>query len=139
MPSKKNTKKPTRSKGLGDTVEKVTKATGLDKVAKAVLGDDCGCNKRKEWLNAKFPYYRTLNPEDKKLYEQHLLGLGSGDQITGAQQRVMLDLISRTTGRRQSFTRCPECILNTLKELQTIYEASCDDTDTAPEGDQAES
>lgn len=35
------------SKGLGDTIEKVFKATGIDKVAKKVLGDDCGCEKKK--------------------------------------------------------------------------------------------
>ena len=41
----------TKSKGLGDSVEKILKATGIDKVAKKVLGDDCGCDKRKEALN----------------------------------------------------------------------------------------
>ena len=30
----------TKSKGLGDSVEKVLKATGIDKVAKKVLGDE---------------------------------------------------------------------------------------------------
>ena len=44
------------SEGLGDTLEKVFKATGIDKVAKAVLGDDCGCNKRKDALNKLIPY-----------------------------------------------------------------------------------
>ena len=47
------------SKGLGDTVEKFTTATGIkkavDKVSKAT-GVDCGCKKRKEALNKKFPY-----------------------------------------------------------------------------------
>jgi hypothetical protein len=47
------------SKGLGDSVEKFTKATGIkkvvDKVAKAT-GRDCGCKKRKEALNKAFPY-----------------------------------------------------------------------------------
>jgi hypothetical protein len=47
-------------KGLGDTVEAITKATGLDKVAekvaKAVGREDCGCGKRKEQLNTIFPY-----------------------------------------------------------------------------------
>ena len=32
-----------KSKGLGDSLEKVIKTMGIDKVAKAVLGDDCGC------------------------------------------------------------------------------------------------
>ena len=48
-----------KSKGLGDTVAKITKATGIkkvvDKVAKAT-GKDCGCAKRQDTLNRLFPY-----------------------------------------------------------------------------------
>ena len=48
-----------KSKGLGDTVAKITKATGIkkvvDKVSK-ITGKDCGCDKRKETLNELFPY-----------------------------------------------------------------------------------
>ena len=48
-----------QSKGLGDIVEKFTRATGIKKavdvVSKAV-GKDCGCNKRKDKLNKMFPY-----------------------------------------------------------------------------------
>ncbi len=48
-----------KSKGLGDTIEKFTKATGIkkavDTVAKAA-GGDCGCGKRKDTLNRVFPY-----------------------------------------------------------------------------------
>ena len=40
-----NTTKDTSSRGLGDTLEKVFKKTGIDKVAKWVLGEDCGCDK----------------------------------------------------------------------------------------------
>jgi hypothetical protein len=47
------------SRGLGDTIEKFTKATGIksvvDKVSKAT-GGDCGCGKRKDTLNRIFPY-----------------------------------------------------------------------------------
>ena len=48
-----------KSKGLGDTIEKFTKATGIkkvvDKVAKAT-GKDCGCDKRQDTLNRFFTY-----------------------------------------------------------------------------------
>lgn len=48
------------SRGLGDTIAKVTKATGLDRVAdrmaKAVGKEDCGCGERKDTLNRVFPY-----------------------------------------------------------------------------------
>ena len=48
-----------KSKGLGDSIEKFTKATGIKKVVDTVAkktGKDCGCNKRKENLNRLFPY-----------------------------------------------------------------------------------
>ena len=48
-----------KSKGLGDTIEKITKATGIKKVVDKVnkiTGKDCGCYERKETLNRFFPY-----------------------------------------------------------------------------------
>tara|TARA_R100000908_G_C3741440_1_gene137866 strand:- start:1226 stop:1414 length:189 start_codon:yes stop_codon:yes gene_type:complete len=48
------------SRGLGDTISKFTKATGLRNLAeigaKAVGKKDCGCKKRQEYLNKAFPY-----------------------------------------------------------------------------------
>ena len=43
-----------KSKGLGDTIEKITTATGIKKVVEAVsdaTGKDCGCEERKQRLN----------------------------------------------------------------------------------------
>jgi len=46
-----------KSKGLGDTIEKFTKFTGIKTLVDIVAEDkDCGCNKRKAWLNKQFPY-----------------------------------------------------------------------------------
>jgi len=48
-----------KKKGLGDTIEAITEATGVKKVVQAIskaTGKDCGCGKRKEYLNNKFPY-----------------------------------------------------------------------------------
>jgi hypothetical protein len=44
------------SEGLGDTVEKITKATGIKKAVKFLAGEDCGCDERKEKLNEMFRY-----------------------------------------------------------------------------------
>ena len=52
------------SKGLGDTIEKITTATGIKKVVKKIIGEgdnECGCNKRKEKLNKMFPYNDKKN------------------------------------------------------------------------------
>ena len=43
------------SKGLGDDIEKITEATGIKKAVKWLLGEDCGCDQRKEKLNELFP------------------------------------------------------------------------------------
>tara|TARA_R110002096_G_scaffold28611_1_gene86608 strand:+ start:160 stop:318 length:159 start_codon:yes stop_codon:yes gene_type:complete len=49
-----------KSKGLGDSIEKFTKATGIKTLAQVtarlVGKKGCGCNKRKETLNKAFPY-----------------------------------------------------------------------------------
>ena len=44
------------SEGLGDTVEKITTATGIKKAVKWLAGEDCGCDQRKEKLNQMFRY-----------------------------------------------------------------------------------
>jgi hypothetical protein len=47
------------SKGLGDTIEKITKVTGIKKVVdkiSEVTGKSCGCKARKEKLNKILPY-----------------------------------------------------------------------------------
>jgi|TARA_B110000908_G_scaffold32270_1_gene38488 hypothetical protein len=43
------------SKGLGDSIEKFTKATGIKRLADKIPGG-CGCAKRKEVLNKLLPY-----------------------------------------------------------------------------------
>ena len=56
---KSNYMEKNKSKGLGDTVAKITKATGIKKVVDTVskvTGKDCGCGKRQDTLNRLFPY-----------------------------------------------------------------------------------
>jgi hypothetical protein len=48
------------SKGLGDSIAKVTHAIGIDKladkIAQALGEEDCGCERRREKLNELFPF-----------------------------------------------------------------------------------
>ena len=62
-----------KSRGLGDTLEKVFQKTGIDKVAKLVLGEDCGCDTRRDRLNKLFPYKITecLNEEEYKYLDKY--------------------------------------------------------------------
>tara|TARA_R110000868_G_scaffold116760_2_gene310532 strand:- start:1454 stop:1645 length:192 start_codon:yes stop_codon:yes gene_type:complete len=44
------------SRGLGDSIKKITSATRLDKLSERIaqlLDEDCGCDNRQAWLNDK--------------------------------------------------------------------------------------
>jgi len=48
-----------KSKGFGDSIEKITKATGiknLTNIFSKITKVPCGCDKRKGMLNKIFPY-----------------------------------------------------------------------------------
>jgi hypothetical protein len=54
---KLTSKKPSR--GLGDSIERVTQATGIKSIVERgarALGKDCGCSGRRDALNRMFPY-----------------------------------------------------------------------------------
>ena len=57
-----------KSEGLGDTIAKITHATGLDKVADKVAKmagkEDCGCGRRRKTLNEIFPYTKENEPKE---------------------------------------------------------------------------
>ena len=44
-----------QSKGLGDTIEKVTTFLGIKHLVEK-LNPDCGCPYRRDYLNEKVPY-----------------------------------------------------------------------------------
>ena len=55
-------------KGLGDTIERFTKASGIKNVVEKVAefaGKDCGCKNRKKILNKIFSY-DSLSKENRK-------------------------------------------------------------------------
>ena len=92
-----------KDKGLGDTIERFTKATGIKKMVDKVSGEkDCGCNKRKNKLNDMFPYSnQKKNSEDdindfSKLLPQHLdkyptITLHDGTVLTQEQAKGFIE------------------------------------------------
>lgn len=115
-----------RSKGLGDTVEKVLEATGVASVAKAVLGDDCGCEKRKKWLNVAFPYGSPMTAEQKAIWETTFANRKQGEVMKGTEVQVLEELYVSVLRRRRKVANCGACLASMLDELQKTYEASCD-------------
>jgi len=55
--TKKIRKESKKSKGLGDTIEKFTRFTGIKWLVKRIFKEtDCGCNRRRDSLNKWLPY-----------------------------------------------------------------------------------
>jgi len=111
-----------KSKGLGDTVEKVFKATGVAKVAKWILGEDCGCEERKKSLNKIFPYAK---PECLTEDEYNYLDLYFTDKpstISSVQQKELLRIYNRVLHQNTKPTNCTPCFLSSVHDkLYKIY------------------
>ena len=116
--------KNNKSKGLGDSVEKVLKATGIDKVAKKVLGEDCGCDERKKQLNKLFPYVRQFTEDEIKIYEEVLPRL-KGGRISGQDQAIMIRLYNKVFNKNKKASGCTSCVKETLQNLEKVYDNSC--------------
>lgn len=111
------------SKGFGDTVEKITKATGIKKVVDTVadaLDVDCGCDKRKKKLNELFPY---LMPELLTEDEFNFLDLtfkNETNQIKDPDR--ILEIYNRVFKDKKKMTNCSPCFVNQVyNKLKAIY------------------
>ena len=113
-----------QSKGLGDSIEKALKATGIDKVAKKVLGDDCGCEERKQKLNKLFPYARPFTEYELSIYESVLPRLKSGT-VTGSDQAILVKLYNKVFNANKKASGCSSCVQQTLAKLAKVYVNSC--------------
>tara|TARA_R100000935_G_C2833535_1_gene166636 strand:+ start:824 stop:1198 length:375 start_codon:yes stop_codon:yes gene_type:complete len=113
--------------GLGDTIEKFTKATGIKKLVEWAFGDDCGCKERKEKLNAMFP--KRSKPECleekeyKYLKEIRLDYFHAHTVIDAAMQRNLLPIYNRVFKKRFEFSSCGSCVSQIVNELQKVLTA----------------
>ena len=119
------TRKP---KGLGDTIENVLQATGIDKLAKFVFGEDCGCEERKETLNKLFPYVNPLclNELEYNILTDLLPLMTPGtdrytDKIKPTQQMALLKISNRIFNRRDNTTSCSSCLQKLILDLNKVY------------------
>ena len=61
-------------KGLGDIVEKITESTGIktivEKTTQALGIEDCGCTRRKDYLNNLVPFQTKQEPNDESCFKE---------------------------------------------------------------------
>ena len=113
------------SKGLGDTIEKITEATGIKKAveifAKAT-GIDCGCEERKTKLNNLIPYRRKVNCLNESDYNQltEFLKPNKGS-LTPNEQWTITAIYERVFEIKLQHSNCASCWRDTLSDLRKVY------------------
>lgn len=110
-----------KSEGLGDTVEKVLEVTGVAKVAKWLLGEDCGCDERKAKLNELFPYRKALCLEESEFTWLDKWFNKNTDKITAVEQIELFKIHSRVFQVRNELTSCPSCVKSRIDDLRKVY------------------
>lgn len=114
-----------KSKGLGDTIEQITEATGIKKVVDAIseaTGVDCGCGERKELLNKLFPYKQVecLNDEDNEWLTQFFSV--TNNQLTPKQQNKIIDIYKNVFNQNIQPSNCGSCWRDRINELKKIHD-----------------
>jgi len=122
-----------KSKGLGDTIAKVTKATGIDRIVKAVVGDDCGCAERQEKMNRLFPYSKgeiKMTPDQISIYERirpERLKSSTTRQVSEALRILRNDVLNLNEKK----INCGSCAASKMQrwfsDLEKVYQNQCDE------------
>ena len=106
-------------KGLGDSVAKVTSAIGLDKLVKAIVGEDCGCDERKEKLNKIFNYRKLecVNEDDFNYLVDFFRGNPS--KVSHEQKVRLVGIYNFVFNQNESTTTsCSSCISRVVNNLK---------------------
>ena len=106
--------------GLGDTIEIVLEKTGIAKLAKWILGEDCGCEERKEKLNKLFPYSKPkclTEEEHAYLTESKVL---AKNVLIPSEQRELLKIYNRVFSQKRQPTSCGSCLREVVNGLQSV-------------------
>ena len=119
--SKKRGRKP-KSKGLGDTVEKITEATGIKTLVKWAVGEDCGCDERKEKLNKLFPYQGLQCLVESEYEYLKDFQPWKKNQLEPEDQARLLNVYNRVFSKRKKITQCGKCWKNILSDLKQVFD-----------------
>ena len=109
-----------KSKGLGDTVEKITTKTGIKPLVKFLFGKDCGCEERKERWNKKFSYYVDCLKQREYNYLKAWYDSGKTN-IDVVRRRELIKIYNRVFNRKQKDTSCASCIRQINNDLKRVY------------------
>jgi hypothetical protein len=118
-----------QSDGLGDTVEKITEATGIKKMVKFIAGEDCGCDDRKSKLNHLFPYYKpNCFTEDEFDILHGIFSQKSWETktLTAGRVKELYGIYNRVFNTADEVSGCGSCVKGRLKKLERLYKEYLD-------------
>jgi hypothetical protein len=108
------------SEGVGDTLAKVFKATGVDKLVKFIAGEDCGCDERRKKLNELLPYpVKCLNEEEYNYLDNFFSG--NPLKVQPSEQVEMVKISRRIFNRNFEVSGCAGCVRDMVNRLETVY------------------
>jgi len=116
-----------KAKGLGDTIEQITEATGIKAAVELfskVTGIDCGCDERKEKLNNLIKYKRTINCLNETDYNAltPLVDVKKAE-LSPKEQFLIIDIYARVFNEKLESSNCSSCWRDILADLRKVYNA----------------
>lgn len=139
-------RKMAKQQGLGDRVEQILEKSGVKKLVQLVAGDDCGCDKRKKWLNELPMFFnrqlkvKCFTGEQLKDYGKFiatrkliLLPEGAKGRLEGKQGgsddeiTFLCDMYAIIFNRQKWYPECRDCLgtvhtlVDMIRRLDTVY------------------
>jgi len=110
-------------KGLGDTIEKITTATGIKRAVEFIAGEDCGCDERKEKLNKVFTYknVKCVSEED---YDYLINFFNKRTNRVNIDDKVrLINIYNFVFNQNESNkTSCSSCVARIVRNLKKYLE-----------------
>ena len=115
--------KSQETEGLGDVVENVLEKTGIAKVAKFLLGEDCGCEERKIKLNQMFPSQKPLCLEEEEYNFLTEYFEKDSKTVKIQEQRDLLKIYNRVFRQKNAreTSSCASCVREMVAKLRRVY------------------
>ena len=114
--------KTNKSKGLGDTIAKVTKVTGIEKVVKFIAGEDCGCEERRIKLNKLFPYNKPECLQEQEYTFLKEFFKVNKTSLTEQEQVQLIQISNRELHTNREISSCSSCVRELIADCKRLFD-----------------
>ena len=114
-----------KPKGLGDTIEQITTATGIKAVVEKIselTGIDCGCEERREKLNALWSYRQPKCLSEASIEWLNNFLKNKPEQLTIILQNKLKSIYKEVFDKDFPSTNCRSCWSDMIREIERVYE-----------------